>query len=181
MQSPWGGIAFGVIGGTDKRIHIIMPGIIISGVFAALIGVMQTPFLLGFTLLLMPLAIPAVNSTFMSMLQTNVAPDVQGRVFATMQQLTSLIIPVAYLISEPLADRVFEPLREQPVRDTFAPVFGSGAGSGIGLMFALSGVLVIVIAAVAYALPLIRHMEASLPDFEPQPDDEDVVPDVAPA
>ena len=116
-----------------------MPGIIISGLFVALIGVMQTPFLLGIVLLLMPLTIPAVNSTFMSMLQTKVAPDVQGRVFATMQQLTSLIIPVAYLMSRPLADRVFEPLREEPVWAMFAPIFGSGAGSGMGLMFALGG------------------------------------------
>jgi MFS family permease len=174
-----GGIVFSVTGGTKRRIHVIMPGIIISGLMTILIGMAQTPVILGIVLLLMPLTIPAVNSTFMSMLQKKVAPDVQGRVFATMGQLTSLIMPLAYLMSGPLADNVFEPLRTEPVWATFAPVFGTGEGAGIGLMFALAGLLVIGITSLAYAVPLIRDVEESLPDFDPQPADDDVIPDIA--
>jgi hypothetical protein len=43
---------------------------------------------------------------------------------------------------------------------------GSGAGAGIGLMIVLAGSLIGVAGLMAYALPVIRGMEAHIPDWE---------------
>ena len=160
-----GGIIIGIWGGTKPRIHTIMPGIIISAFFLALVGVSQTAILLGVTLFLMELPLPMINAIAMSLMQAKVAPDIQGRVFAALGQMATLLIPMAYLVVGPLADTVFEPAVGKPGWDCVAPLVGSTTGSGMGLMMVIAGAGLMITTLVVYAIPRIRHMEAELPDY----------------
>jgi hypothetical protein len=107
-----------------------------------------------------------VNAAFSSVMQAKVAPDLQGRVFAALGQVSSLLMPAAYLMAGPLADQAFEPAAHSEAWDGIAWLVGAGQGAGMGLMFLIAGLLIALLTLAVYALPAIRGMEATLPDFE---------------
>lgn len=175
-----GGVLFGIWGGTRPRIHTILPGIIIGAFFLAVAGASQTVLLLAVALLVMELPMPMVNAAAMSVMQTKVPPDIQGRVFAAMGQMVMVLIPVSYLLVGPLADQVFEPAVGAAGWERVAPLVGDGAGAGMGLIMLIAGGLLVVTTTLVYAIPRVRHMEAELPDYVAEPVETQVV-EVAPA
>jgi MFS transporter, DHA3 family, macrolide efflux protein len=165
-----GVLGVGLWGGIRPRMKAIIPSIILVGIFAALVGVSQSPYTIGAFVFLVMLPIPVVNTLFSSILQIKVAPDVQGRVFASLGQISMLLSPLAFLLAGPLADQVFEPMVSTSSWQTFAPLVGDGAGAGIGLIFVMSGTLIVFSSIVTFLVPSIRKLEAILPDFEPVAD-----------
>jgi MFS transporter, DHA3 family, macrolide efflux protein len=159
-----GAVAMGVWGGTRPRIHTVLAGIAFEGFFLALGGLSRDPATITASLFMFMFAIPFVNAAAISILQAKVPPDLQGRVFASLAQIAALFTPVAFLMAGPLADRVFEPAVHTPAWQTFSWLVGAGAGAGIGLMFVIGGALTILLTIAAYALPIIRRVEAVLPD-----------------
>jgi hypothetical protein len=111
--------------------------------------------------------LPLSNAASMSMLQAKVAPDVQGRVFAALGQMSMAMLPFAFLLAGPLADNVFEPAVGQPGWETFAPLVGSSVGSGMGLLLVFGGVLTAILTLAVYSIPAVRHLERDLPDYVP--------------
>lgn len=162
-----GGVLFGIWGGTRPRIHTILPGIIVGAFFLALIGVSQSALVLAVVLFLMMLPMPMINAAAMSLMQTKVPPDIQGRVFAAMGQMVMVLIPISYLAVGPLADTVFEPAVGQAGWERVAPLVGNTAGAGMGMIMLIAGSILVVTTALVYALPRVRHMEAELPDYAP--------------
>jgi hypothetical protein len=84
--------------------------------------------------------------------------------------LATVITPLAYLAAGPLADQVFEPLMQEGgalASTVLGSLLGTGPGRGIGLIYVLSGVLVILISAVAYLNPRVRRLEDEVPDAVP--------------
>jgi len=160
-----GAIVMGAWGGTRPRIHTIMIGIILGGTFLALVGLAQTGWALGIAMFCFMFPLPFVNASFMSLMQAKVPADVQGRVFALGDQLSMLLLPLSYLLIGPLADNVFEPAVGQPGWEVVAPLVGTGTGAGMGLILFLAGALTAIISLIVYAVPAIRHMEATLPDY----------------
>jgi DHA3 family macrolide efflux protein-like MFS transporter len=165
--SVLGGVIMSVWGGTRPRIHTILPGIAITGMFLALFGITRSPAVMGIVLFLLLLPLPMVNAAFMSVLQIKTPADLQGRVLAAVNQVAMFFTPLAALSAGPLADHVFEPAVGGPGWDTVAPLVGSDAGAGIGLIALICGTMITVIGLVFYAVPGIRNMEATLPDYEP--------------
>ncbi len=148
-----GGIIMSVWGGTRPRIHTIMPAIAIGSFFLALAGMAQTPVMLAATLFFLMFSLPFANAAAMSMLQAKVAPDVQGRVFAAVGQMSMMMMPVAFLLVGPLADNVFEPAVGKAGWETVAPLVGNHVGAGIGLLLLLGGGLTTILTLAVYALP----------------------------
>jgi DHA3 family macrolide efflux protein-like MFS transporter len=74
---------------------------------------------------------------------------------------------LAYLLAGPLADKVFEPAVGGSHWGIVAPLMGSRTGSGIGLIMFIGGSLIVLATVVAYSMPMLRHMESLLPDYEP--------------
>jgi len=170
-----GGIVIGAWGGTRPRIHTVMIALILAGIVLIFAGIAQAPVPLGITLFLF-MALPmAANIPLMSIMQSKVPPDKQGRVFAAIGQLTMLVTPLSPLLVGPLADNIFEPAA-QAATWSFAPLVGSGAGAGMGLMFGLAGILIAVLAAVCYAFPSVRRMEATIPDWQADASDIEPLP-----
>ena len=68
-----------------------------------------------------------------------------------------------------LADSVFGPLMSEGggLSGTVGGMIGVGQERGIGLMFILSGVLMLLVTAAAYAYPRLRLIEDELPDVVP--------------
>lgn len=161
-----GGLVMGAWGGTRPRIHTVMPGIIFIGVFMALIGIAQTSWLIGLVLFGLMIPVTLANAAYTSIIQAKVPPDMQGRVFALLEQISLLLLPIAQLGVGPLADNVFEPAVGQPGWEMVAPLVGNHFGSGMALIMVIAGSIAAVTSLLVYALPAVRHLEANLPDYE---------------
>jgi MFS transporter, DHA3 family, macrolide efflux protein len=159
-----GAVTMAVWGGTRPRIHTVMLGVTVVGAFLALAGVSRGALSIGASLFALMFAIPFIEAASMSIFQAKTAPDLQGRVFASISQITALLRPAAYLVAGPLADRVFEPARGRPVWRSVAWLVGAGPGAGIGLMFVMAGTLALLLGLAFYGIPAIRRMESTLPD-----------------
>ena len=162
-----GGIIIGVWGGTRPRMRVIVPALIVSGVFMAAYGTAQTVTALAAILFMMMLPMPIINALFMSIIQVKTPPDIQGRVFAVLNQMSMLLMPLAYLLAGPLADQVFEPAVGGSGWATFAPLVGSGPGAGIGLIMMVCGLMLSITTTLVFMVPNLRNMERILPDYVP--------------
>lgn len=164
-----GGIIISIWGGTRPRIHTIMLGLIFGGVALALFGLAQSTLWLSVAMFLVMFPISFVNPPVLSIIQAKTPPNMQGRVFAVIDQISLALMPPAYLLYGYLADNVLEPAVSTPSWESLAPIVGEGKGAGMAVIFVVAGILMAVSSAAVYALPLLRKMEATLPDYLPEP------------
>ena len=163
-----GAIVISAWGGTRPRIYTIIGGVIAMGISGVLFGIARTAPFLAITAFFFLFPNMFANVSLQSIMQAKVAPDVQGRVFGALGQLAMLMSPIALLIAGPLADNIVAPLLERPVWETVAPLVGSSAGAHYGLLFVISGSLTILLAIAMLFVPVIRNLEADLPDYVPE-------------
>lgn len=165
VASTWGGPQKHLVRAAIGGIALYMLGIIVAG-----LGIHPAFPALGLAFNLFVVTI--VQSISNAIWQMKVAPEVQGRVFSLRYMLATIITPLAYLAAGPLADQVFEPLLLEGgalASTALGTLLGTGPGRGIGLIYVLSGVMVILISAIAYLSPRIRQLEEEVPDAVPLP------------
>lgn len=163
-----GGIVFSAWGGTKVRMHTMMPGVLLMSISFMLYGIVRTPVLLGLSLFFGLFVNPMVNACFMSLFQLKTPPDMQGRVFATIQMMAMGLTPLSYLIAGPLADDIMEPAVGSSMWQIVEPVFGSAPGAGMGAIMAFNGLLCGIITLILYNYRPYRTLEANLPDYKPE-------------
>lgn len=161
-----GGVIFSVRGGFKSRVKTMSAAMIMLGIFITLYGFGRTPILLGLAVFIAMLPIPAVDASLFSLLQVKIPPDLQGRVFSVIFQIVMLLRPAAFITAGLLADNVFEPAVGTSDWEIFAPFVGNEAGAGMGLLIALSGISIVVMTTIFYAIPAMRHLEENLPNYE---------------
>ncbi len=167
-----GSIVMSVWGGTKRRIHTVMVSMLLVGLFMALIGLRASIPLVTVSLFLCLVFYPITASSNQAIWQSKVAPDVQGRVFAIRQAFILATPLLAYLITGPLADRVFEPLLRVggPLAGSVGQIIGVGPGRGAGLLFISAGLFLVLASVAGYLYPHLRRVEDELPDtvtFQP--------------
>ena len=171
-----GGVAGGLVmsawGGFKRRTLGIAVGWAISGVTTCLFGFSATFWSWAVFAALTALASPLINASNQALWQSKVPPDLQGRVFSARRLIAWIANPVTPLIAGPLADFVLEPAMRDPgsgLARALGPAFGTGPGAGMGILVALSGLLVVAAAAASWAFPAIRDAERILPDYKAAP------------
>ncbi len=164
-----GALLMTVWGGTRPRMHTLMPGLMLCGCMIMLYGLSAQPLALGVAAFLIYLPLPVGNAVLASIIQAKAPPDLQGRIFAFNDQLSFLGSTVSFLVTGPLVDGVLEPAVHSPGWRVVAPLVGSRAGSGIGLLLALTGAILLLLTGAVYAWPLVRNLERDLPGFAPPP------------
>jgi len=160
-------------GGPKRRIHGVLGFLMLSGFFTSLLGISPLlPFLAaaGFGLMF---TLPIINGSSQAILQSKVAPDVQGRVFSVRRMIAMSMTPLAYIVAGPLADNIFRPLLVEggALADSVGQLIGVGPGRGTGFMFIVIGALSILVAAAGYLSPHVRNVEDELPDAMPTPEE----------
>jgi MFS transporter, DHA3 family, macrolide efflux protein len=122
--------------------------------------------LFAFANFLLFFSLPFINGYSNAIWLRKVAPDIQGRVFATINMICLSCIPVAYLVAGPLADRIFEPLMAADglLAGSVGQIIGVGPGRGIGLLFITMEIIAIVVTVAAYRYPRLWFVERELPD-----------------
>jgi MFS family permease len=153
-------------GGPKRRIHGVLGFLMLSGFFTSLLGI--SPLIpvmaaAGFGLMF---SMPIINGSSQAIWQSKVDADVQGRVFAVRRMIAWSMMPLAYIVAGPLADRLFRPLLVEggALADSVGQLIGVGPGRGTGFMFIVVGAISIIVAALGYLNPRVRNVEDELPD-----------------
>jgi MFS transporter, DHA3 family, macrolide efflux protein len=144
LESVWGigvvvgGLVLSVWGGFKRRVVTSLLGIVGIGVGTLIVGLSPVD---AFTMALLGMLVagfmnPIVNGPFMAIMQTTVAPDMQGRVFSLVQSASLAMMPLSLLLAGPIADKL-----------------------GVRVWYVAGGVLCIIIGLVAFAVPVIMQVE----------------------
>lgn len=161
-----GSLVMSAWGGPKRRIRGVLDFTLLGGACVLLCGLQPSTSLITIAVFSFFFGLPIVNGCCQTIMQTKVAPEVQGRVFAIHGMLVMSTLPLAYLIAGPLADRVFEPLlvADGLLAGSVGQIIGVGPGRGIGLLFVVSGILNMLITAGGYLYPRLRLVEDEVPD-----------------
>jgi len=166
-----GSLLLSIWGGPKRhKVKVIIGFIALASLGYLVAGLRPSLGYIGTGLFILTFFIPFASGPSSAIFAAKVAPDVQGRVFATRSMISQSMMPLAYILSGILADFVFNPLLVEggPLASTFVGnILGVGAGRGIGLMIICSGLMVLVVSGIAYANPHIRNVEREIPDAIP--------------
>jgi hypothetical protein len=163
-----GGVLLSTWGGPKRRVHGVLMGIALSSVFGGLVGFGRGIVIRAVGSFLASFFIPLLNGSNQAIWQAKVAPDVQGRVFATRRLIAQISAPVSMMLAGVLADKVFEPAMREggSLAAAFGGLVGTGPGAGMALLIVISGVVGMIAALSGYLFPAIRYAEDILPDHD---------------
>jgi MFS family permease len=159
-------------GGPKRKVHGVLVGMVFVSLFGGLlVGLGKEPYVWALATFLAMFFLPIINGSNQAIWQAKVAPDVQGRVFATRLLIAQISVPIAMLLAGPLADQVFEPamMPGGSLEAIFNGLIGSGPGTGMALMLVIAGVLGIFVGLGGYTVRVVRKAEDILPDYETKP------------
>jgi len=147
-----GGLCSSLIPDTKNKIKRILLILSLCSIGPIISGTTLNRIIItgGFFIFMCP--VPYVNTLLMSIFQIKIERNVLGRVGALMTAILAAITPIAYLCAGPLADYVFEPLMNEK-------------GRGIGLIFIISGILLIISCLLMRLNKTVTSIEKRLPDY----------------
>jgi MFS family permease len=175
-----GGLVISAWGGFKRRVHGVLGGWAVFGLFLACLGIGQGPAIwIPFAILMEAVGGPLINSSNQALWQAKVAPDVQGRVFAARRFIAWFTSPISPIIAGTLADFVLEPAMRSGggLAAVFGGLFGTGPGAGMGLLLCFAGLTAALVGVSGYFIRPIREAERLLPDHDQM---EKVAPVLAP-
>ena len=107
-----------------------------------------------------------MNVNLDTLMREKVPMEMQGRVFSAKSTLQNFTIPPALLLGGLLADTVFEPLmmKDSPAQQALSGLFGTGKGTGIGLMFFIIGIAGMLISFTRLRKPVYRELDRTETD-----------------
>ncbi len=161
-----GGALMGAWGGPRRRIHGILGALMLAGSVLLLGGLEPNAPLVAMAIFAYLVCFPVMVGCSQAIWQSKVEPDLQGRVFAVRRMIAVGAMPLAFALTGPLADHVFEPLLAPggALVGTVGRLIGVGPGRGIGLMIVLMGLVVLATSVVAWRYPRLRAVEDEVPD-----------------
>jgi MFS transporter, DHA3 family, macrolide efflux protein len=169
-----GGLAMGIWGGPKKRIHGVLAGWAISSLLGpVVVGLGRSFPIWAVGSFFSAFFVPVINSSNQAIWQSKVAPDVQGRVFATRRLIAWFVNPLATLIAGPLADFVMEPamLQGEVLAESLGWLVGTGVGAGMALIIIFSGFGASLVGGGGYFIRAIRDVEEIMPDHRQDEED----------
>lgn len=156
-----GSLFIGTFSINSKYIYMLAAGLGVAGVFFSLIGLTTNVYFIAGTGFLFFAALPFVNTSADVMIRKTIPNEAQGRAWGIIGILSQLGYVAAYAVSGFLADHVFNPLLREggALASTVGELIGIGEGRGIGMMFMILGILVVLLAFVIPRVKSIRTLE----------------------
>lgn len=155
-----GAVLLSLWGGSKQRIHSLLGGFIGAGLSKTVFGLGRSPQVWLPAQFCSSLHFPLLSSSETALWMEKIAPEMQGRVFATNEIVLQVASAIAALMAGPLADRVFEPIwiADNRIPGSIHSVFGVGAGAGTALLYVLCSLAMICVGIVGFCLPQLRRI-----------------------
>ncbi len=171
-----GGVIMSAWGGFKRRTYGVIFGWLLAALGLIPLGLGRVVPVWVAAAVFADLWSPLINGSNQAIWQSKVAPDVQGRVFSARRLIAWFAQPISPIIAGAAADYILEPAMRsgRGLALVFGGLFGTGPGSGMGLLIALSGILAAAVALGGYLVPAIRDAEDRLPDYDHRPAEEPV-------
>ncbi|WP_236738670.1 hypothetical protein [Chroogloeocystis siderophila] len=107
---------------------------------------------------------PLLSSDETALWMANVAPEIQGRVFAANALILQIVSAIAIFIADPLAERVFEPaMSHRGIATILGGIFSSSSGSGMAVLYVITAICLLLVGCGGFAYRELRDLE----DIEP--------------
>lgn len=110
---------------------------------------------LTFLIFLFSLGLPIIYGCNQVIWQRKAPPDLQGRAFAVRSMFFSLFRLLAYLVSKPLVEKIFQPLMisNNLIVASIGKIIGTGSHTAISLVFIIVGCCTMLTTIAAYQYP----------------------------
>ena len=105
------------------------------------------------------IGIPVMNTNLDALMRSSIPSGIQGRVYSARNVLQFFTIPLGYLAGGFLVDAVFEPFMADKSDTVLNQMFGTGKGSGAAFLFAVIGVMGVLVCIVFSRLENMRKLE----------------------
>jgi MFS transporter, DHA3 family, macrolide efflux protein len=157
----FGSLMLGLFGGAKYRLTKTIFFGLCLGFCIILAGLYPSSLLITIAIFGGMLSFSLVNGISEVLFISHVPIEVQGRVFGFQGTITASSLPIAYLVTGPLTDWVFEPLmaKNGALASTVGQIIGVGPGRGMGLLFIVLGTLQILITLYAYNYRPMRKLD----------------------
>jgi len=154
-------LLIGLFSKTTRKVPILSVGLLLSGIFYALIGVSPSIMIITAFTFCFFLCLPFVNTSLDVLVRRNVDHQMQGRVWSIVSLISQMGMLIAFAIAGFMADHLFNPLllKQGALSHSVGALIGVGPGRGIGLIFILSGLLNAVIAMVIARLKSLKTLD----------------------
>ena len=164
-----GGVLGGLIVSIGRlprsKVKLIYASAAISFLFGDLLmGLGQSTFVWIVAALAASIPIPFISAGLNVLMYNTIPQEMQGRVFAVRNALQYFTIPLGILLGGALADYVFEPLMANsasPIVAFLQRLVGTGAGSGMAVMFLCTSILGSTAGVFWYRSRKIRQLEST--------------------
>ncbi|WP_315114156.1 MFS transporter [Clostridium intestinale] len=156
-----GSVLIGILNINKNHSKVLMFSLITSGIFMGLVGTTTNTFLIVLFCLLFFTSLPFANTCADVLIRMRIPNDVQGRVWGLISILTQIGFILAYAVCGFLADYVFNPMLIENgiLASSLGLIIGTGEGRGIGLMFIITGIIMVAFAFVFGNIKSIKNME----------------------
>jgi MFS family permease len=157
-----GSILVTIIKPTKNKVKTIFVSAALSFLLCDIfLGIGRNPYIWILAAFAGNLPIPFLNAAENSLLQTKIPTDILGRIFSIRGSVQFITLPIGYLAGGFLADRVFEPLMHNSVKaqSLLGYIVGSGKGSGMALIFVITGVTGFALSIISSKNRYIRELD----------------------
>ncbi|MEM9091952.1 MAG: MFS transporter [Cyanobacteria bacterium P01_F01_bin.53] len=149
-------------GGPRRRVNGMLTGFMGAGLAKTVFGLGQSLSVWMPAQFFSSMSFPLIESSEMALWTLATPAAVQGRVFAAHFLTYELVSAPISLIAGPLSDRLFEPaMQSSKVMQTiFGPIVGTGPGAGMGLLFTLSALIMLMVGLCSYRWSQLMSVES---------------------
>jgi MFS family permease len=161
-----GSVVMGVWGGPRRLVRGMLLVQLIAGLAFVFAGLRASILFLAIGTFIYNFTVPIYLSCHQTFWQKVTPAEIQGRVFSLLTVISRGCLPIAYLVSGPLADRFFQPAMAADgwLASSFGVLLGTGPGRGYGLMFFVFGLLTIAITFLVLLHPAVRGLDRGTTD-----------------
>ncbi|SDC52016.1 MFS transporter [Shouchella lonarensis] len=160
LISFWGGPKKG-------KINMIVIFGVIQGLLVVWVGLLPNLWSIGFALFGAMFCGSVMAGCSQALWIATVSPDIQGRVFAIRGSVAWSTLPLAFVITGPLSDNIFEPLfrsEDNILVNTVGAIIGTGEGRGAAFIIIMAGIFIILITTLFLFNKKFRGIEGRLLD-----------------
>jgi MFS transporter, DHA3 family, multidrug efflux protein len=159
-----GGLFIAKFGLGKNPIRTMLILVMVMGLLGALFTIRESWLLYAAGIWLYMTIIPAVEASEQTVIQKVVPFRTQGRVFGFASAFEAAAAPITAFLIAPIAEFIIIPYMNGEGERTWAWLLGEGDARGIAFVFLVAGLVMIVLAALAFLTKSYRTLSATYAD-----------------